>query len=756
MLIGFGFAFSSSKIPVIQSEVSFHHHKDYKKISPIWHALHSNPHFHSTQYTCLFAKAKKKAHENNSEDDPSIQNTNTNPANNNDNKSTIKSQGTKDKNKKQKKKKDWLNLIDPYQAGKKLRQNLNSLSTLPGLPRSRSKQSIFYLDDRFLDPSDKNTKKASSSVTVDNQDISPSSSNNFQSLLENPIYEDYDFDDEDNAPEVLVVGATGEVGRKIVQRLLRDPMQRFRVRVLVRDLYSKTLNLLGSGVTYCQGDLQDLESLEYAVTDIDKIVFCAGAPRMDEVDWKIKFEDFVEENLEDLGNRDHNDSSGQVKSEINGLPNENSVRNSNSSKENYSLKMEANDIDWQNLKAVMDLRSRLAEQVDYIGMQNLLQAYQNVRFADYGTSQAAKRSLFKFQGRPEDFHVFALDDEDDDYDEFDTEKDITNNTLDWTNSYDNSGKENISVKKKKKRRGNLKAQCSWIKNKFGHGVFTGRVPVSLSKYSTTTTSVTSTALNTINHVGEGGQAAIVSGRLRSREDPDLGVDLSNGFAGLLCRLCADGGTYEAFIRTGDYESHGIEYVCEFETGKKVKSGNKSNNKFISVRLPFSKFQPRQRRANEIKANNPDTVKGNKFSFDGNDVRQIGFRFRSERNVPKMDDTSTTSKKKSGYRSRKSLLSFYLALSYIKVYRTQLEPEFIYISDARIPPVVRNDMVKHEARYIETEDLGSSSDVYRILDENKVKRGMKNSRLSRSDEETYFKYLGEQLIQNSGLRYVIYS
>ena len=50
-------------------------------------------------------------------------------------------------------------------------------------------------------------------------------------------------------------------------------------------------------MTYCQGDLRNVESLEYAVTDVDKIVFCAGPPRVDEEDFGVKFRDFVEAHI---------------------------------------------------------------------------------------------------------------------------------------------------------------------------------------------------------------------------------------------------------------------------------------------------------------------------------------------------------------------------------------------------------------------------------------------------------------------------
>ena len=636
--------------------------------------------------------------------------------------------------KKNNKKKEWFELIDPYLAGKKLRQNLNSLTTLPGLPRSRSKQSIFYLDDRILDSTDKSTTNKNNNINdvgFDTDFGMPNS--NVQSLFENPIYEKYDFDEIDYTPEVLVVGATGEVGRKIVQRLLRDPMQRFRVRVLVRDLYSKTLNLLGSGVTYCQGDLRDLESLEYAVTDVDKIVFCAGAPRMDEVNFETKFEDFVEENLIDLSDlKNKKSNNGQLKSQVDDF-----IKSTSSTQNDNNPINNDNSIDWQNMKAVIDIRAKSAEQVDYIGMQNLLQAYQNVRLADYGTSQAAKRSLFKFHDKSEDFFLFSLDD-DDDYDSNNDDESTVNN---YNDSFENTTEDNTLNSNLNKM--NTNTLCSWMKNKFGHGVFTGRVPISNKPM------VDSSSLS---HIHNEYEATIVSGRLRSREDPELGVDLSNGFGGLLCRVCSDGGTYEAFIRTGTFATQGIEYVCEFETGTKNMSGNKSRNKFMSIRLPFAMFKPVMRNLN---ANNDfsDIASSTTSLYKGEDVRQIGFRFRSERNFPDAYKGYKTSQSRSSRGPKQSLLPFYLALSYIKVYRAQIEPEFVYISDARIPPLVKNRMVRHEARYIETEAEESSSNIYRILDESKMKKGLGDSRINRSDEETYFKYLGEQLLRNSGLRFV---
>lgn len=81
------------------------------------------------------------------------------------------------------------------------------------------------------------------------------------------------FADDDRPPEVLVVGATGETGRIITRKLI---LRGYRVRVLVRDLYSKTLDILGTGVSYVKGDLNDYDSLLEATGDVDKVICSVG------------------------------------------------------------------------------------------------------------------------------------------------------------------------------------------------------------------------------------------------------------------------------------------------------------------------------------------------------------------------------------------------------------------------------------------------------------------------------------------------
>ena len=159
----------------------------------------------------------------------------------------------------------FLDKLNPFQAGQNLRKSLDS--AISSLARARDpKQSVYYLDDRFTDFAGESTS---------------------------PYLSQWDQDD--YIPEILVVGATGEVGRRVVQRLLLEG--RSRVRVLVPDLYTKTLNMLGTGVVYCRGDLNNMDSLETALTDVDKIVHIYSAPRPDEEEFQAKFLGFVKENL---------------------------------------------------------------------------------------------------------------------------------------------------------------------------------------------------------------------------------------------------------------------------------------------------------------------------------------------------------------------------------------------------------------------------------------------------------------------------
>jgi len=607
---------------------------------------------------------------------------------------------TSSKTTKQSPEKGLFERLNPFRAGQNLRKTIDSALTSINLPNE--KKTLYYLDDRL-----QGYKSSSGGAMITER---------------NPLLDRLDQDD--FAPEVLVIGATGEIGSLVVRRLLLEG--NCRVRVLVRDLYTKTLNLLGTGVTYCQGDLSNLDSLEYALTDVDKIVMCSTAPRPDEEDFQEKFQSFMKENLESDANDVEEGQTDVPKDTVKSLQDKIGDTDVES------------DTEWENLASVLEVRARLAEQIDCIGVQNVVRAYQDVRHADYGTSQAAKRSLFKFQDRPEDFNLFSIDDGDDDGDAGDDQRVSAEPPSLASFSYDEEDDEDDDeyydyeddiyedeMGLEERRDESVKTQSQWIRNQFEHGVFVGRVP----KQSAGSV--------------VGGEASIISSRLRSRDDPENGIDLSGDFAGFICRLCSDGGKYEAFVRTREYYDNGVEYVCEFTTETKPMIGkNKSSNKFVTVRLPFEKFKPVVSKSG--KSSDLSTVP----PFRGGDVRNIGFRYRSASNPLR-------AQLEPGEWS-----GFYLALCYIKLYRAQLEPEFVYVSDARIPPVVRNGMVNKEARQLITASTDSDTEsgpggegVVRIFDEATLKT-VTDVKSGRSPEETYYKYVGEEIIKNSGLSYAI--
>lgn len=61
----------------------------------------------------------------------------------------------------------------------------------------------------------------------------------------------------------------------ITQNREHDP-EGFSVRVLVRNLYSSTLDLLGTGANFAQGDLTDYRTIVDAVSGVDKVSVSPG------------------------------------------------------------------------------------------------------------------------------------------------------------------------------------------------------------------------------------------------------------------------------------------------------------------------------------------------------------------------------------------------------------------------------------------------------------------------------------------------
>jgi uncharacterized protein YbjT (DUF2867 family) len=72
---------------------------------------------------------------------------------------------------------------------------------------------------------------------------------------------------------VLVVGATGQTGRLVVEELTR---QGYQVRAFVRDA-EKARELLGDGVQLVTGEVQDQDSIGPAVQGMDAVISAIGA-----------------------------------------------------------------------------------------------------------------------------------------------------------------------------------------------------------------------------------------------------------------------------------------------------------------------------------------------------------------------------------------------------------------------------------------------------------------------------------------------
>src|SRR5262245_4660923 len=72
--------------------------------------------------------------------------------------------------------------------------------------------------------------------------------------------------------KILVTGATGKVGSRLIKRLAQRGEQ---VRALVRDP-TRAANLRTDDIDLIEGDLLDVDSLASAVRGVDAVVHCAA------------------------------------------------------------------------------------------------------------------------------------------------------------------------------------------------------------------------------------------------------------------------------------------------------------------------------------------------------------------------------------------------------------------------------------------------------------------------------------------------
>ena len=400
-----------------------------------------------------------------------------------------------------------------------------------------------------------------------------------------------------------MVGATGETGRIIVRKLL---LRGYKVRVLVRNLYSGTLDLLGTGVSYIKGDIRDYSSLAEAVGGVDKVV-CA-----------------VRKNDEVVG------------------------------------------------------KEESTKEVEYFGVRNVIRAFEDSRLAFYGRNEATKLLLFNFKKQKHlvCWKPFVADDQDQKEKEKEKEKEKVGASVGFggagaafggdesMSGYDTvwGGGENLAESDSSEQTAfetrKKPPRISFGKTDSGRTAFLGQV------YD------------------------VYSGEAEVRCIP-ANFNLK-GFSGLILRCIGNGKRYSVMLRTPEAAKMNVLYKMDFKTVK---------GRWLIVRLPFSEFRPVDATTSQRRSDAPE--------LDRRQIRQIGFKFKKPEESPEKDDGR-----------------FYLAVEYLKTYRTQEEPDFVLVSCASV----------------------STRDFSHVV-ENGINA-------VREDDSTGWKYLAEKALRNSGLTYTV--
>ncbi|CAM9900743.1 unnamed protein product, partial [Phaeothamnion confervicola] len=190
--------------------------------------------------------------------------------------------------------------------------------------------------------------------------------------------------------------------------------------------------------------------------------------------------------------------------------------------------------------------------------------------------------------------------------------------------------------------------------------------------------------NKFNH-GTLGSIGVANFGYVGVESQPLGLNLGP-FSGFVIRALGDGKVYKVIVRTDLYASAGIQFEANIQT---------QPNRWLTHRLPFSDFEPYK---------DGELVSGESTAaLDRRNIQQLGVAY---------------------YRRPADGGGFILSLDYIKVYRTQLEPEFIYVSSASMPP-------------------GAPGATPEAIEP-----------LRTSDPKAYVSARGEKVLRESGLTYTI--
>jgi hypothetical protein len=260
---------------------------------------------------------------------------------------------------------------------------------------------------------------------------------------------------------------------------------------------------------------------------------------------------------------------------------------------------------------------------------NLIRAFQDARFLEFGRKDSAKITIFKFNkprhfalwARPENLQTAVVK-------AYQNEVGGVDQLL-QDNNEDQSAP--VMPQAAMEESGRLRDPLSstfFQLNDFGNAVFHGKIrDIYRGQAEVFTTSFARKPLN------------------------------FQGFSGLILRCLGDGQRYSLIIRTKSGDRAGIQFISTFSTTP--------SRKWITLRFSFPDFIPQRTSDGALlQAEIRDAS-----VYDFSEITQIGFLYEARNNL------SIRSLSNPG--SRKG--TFMLTLDYMKAFRTQDEPEFVLVS-----------------------------------------------------------------------------
>ncbi|KAK4529418.1 hypothetical protein CCYA_CCYA01G0275 [Cyanidiococcus yangmingshanensis] len=262
-------------------------------------------------------------------------------------------------------------------------------------------------------------------------------------------------------------------------------------------------------------------------------------------------------------------------------------------------------------------------------VSNLLKAFQDARFLEFGRRDSAKVTIFKLN-RPRHFSLWSCPENQQTTMVTATSREentTDSDTLAAAKARNSPNLSNGGLIENSRLRDRLSSTVFELNN-YGNAVFRGKLrDVYRGQAEVFTTNFSENPLN------------------------------FSGFSGMILRCLGDGQRYSLVIRTRTGNANGMQFISTFST--------MPARKWITVRLAFPDFVP-QRLSDRalLRGEIRDAT-----VFDFSEITQIGIQYEARENL--------TSYSFDGFPSRKG--TFYLTMDYLKAFRTQDEPEFILVS-----------------------------------------------------------------------------